>query len=73
MVVSLALLLEDHARLLENVGRVGRADDRVGRLAEPDLDELAKATAVVITQCLGIAPSLKNRRSLEDFRLNACG
>lgn len=59
VVVALARRLEHDARLLQQVGAHAGALDVVP-LVEVDLDELAEATAVVVSRCFCVANRLKN-------------
>lgn len=62
--------LVDNTTLLEEVGEdFGSADVVAG--VEVDLEELAKATGVVVAKGLGIAKGLQQGIGLEDLVLNA--
>jgi len=73
VVVALPWHLVAHARLLQQVGRHERADERVRQLRrELQRDELAEARRVVVARGLGVAELLKNGRRVQDALRHAC-
>ena len=65
VVVALALALEGHARLLEQV-LLRRRAEHLALLAHRDLDELAEARRVVVARRLRVAEGLEHRVGLQD-------
>lgn len=61
--------LEDHARLLEQIGLHARADDVMTPI-EVDLNELAESRRVVVASGLGIAERLHDRIRRQHFLLD---
>ena len=71
MVVPLRMQLMRHSRLFQQVS-LNQSTTDVLTLAEVDLDQLAKATAVVVAQGSGVAEGFQQRVSLQHLPLHAC-
>ena len=71
VVVALPGQLVDHSALLQQV-RLDQGSTDVVAAVKVDLDELAKATGVVVAQRLGVSKSLQQRVGCQHSVLDSC-
>ncbi len=71
VVAALSRQLVHHPGLLQEVGLDARPAD-ASTIVKKDVDELTKATTVIVPQCLGVSERLQQWVGLQDLVLHTC-